>query len=131
MAEFGVHFVMLMILLGLIAKLWACLRSGRENFQSPWASTDDKIHLIDHLLGVSLSMIGAMFTTAALFIELLSHVIGEPAQLHFLIHIGLCVTLTGAVYIAWHLEKEEDPTHPFYHWLGKRKTRRGPRISPQ
>lgn len=113
------HFIMFMVLVVFSTRLWRCVMLGKTNFDGAWSSTDDKIHLLDHLLGAGLSIVGSTASAVLLFIEMVSHLLGYPAQLHVAINAALTVTLTGSAYLAWHLEKEESPSHPFYHWREK------------
>jgi len=98
---------------------------GRYNYIVNDTAVRDKLHLLDHLIGGVVSIIGSSSTASLLFVDLAMKVSGKISlDLSILIGVSVIILIIGFIYQAWHFEKEETPEHAFYHWITRKGGRR-------
>lgn len=113
------HGFIAMLLLLLAYRLYQGIRKGKANFELLDSTVDDRMHLLDHLIGSGSAFVGACFSFTFTAVELVGYMSGTPYDLEIPTNMSFVVLLAGMIYLTWHFEKEETEGHPFFHWIGR------------
>lgn len=110
------HFIVFILVVIMCHRLYVALSLGVENFKCGIAGATPRAHLIDHLIGGAISMLGSGLMAIVSFIEIVGHVSGSPLETAVSYFLSLIILICGGIYQAFHLQREETPGHEFFHW---------------
>lgn len=109
------HIITFVLLVIICHRVYRVILMGHHNWKNDAICTSDKIHVLDHLIGVLMLFIGTSVAASMTGVEVIGLLSGVHIDLEIPTNSAFIFMLIGICYVVWHLEKEETPTHPFYH----------------